>query len=237
MAFQAEWYEKKQDGSLGDEDVGVMPDVYARNDALNEQCKQLSSQLAKARKTAETAKATWAKFRQERDYHRMHHRRVVQEKDRLRKDMARLREHIRKNEPLFEAMRGKYEHASKERMMMKLERDRHRSRAKALAEQLHQWESSTSLDGTLKAVAVNGGGGGGGVNRKKKGNTASSASLKSTASTSSKAASKRGGAGVGGGVDSVLPPDERVNPYLARRFEPAPVERMRLVKTFQVGAV
>lgn len=37
------------------------------------------------------AKSTWDKLRKERDFHRMHHRRVVQEKNALLVDMKRLK--------------------------------------------------------------------------------------------------------------------------------------------------
>ena len=43
----------------------------------------LREELEKARTVAAKAKESWDKFRKERDYHRMHHRRVVQEKNKL----------------------------------------------------------------------------------------------------------------------------------------------------------
>ena len=39
------------------------------------------------------ASATWDKFRKERDFHRMHHKRVAQEKNRLISDLQRLKKH------------------------------------------------------------------------------------------------------------------------------------------------
>jgi len=36
----------------------------------------------------------WDKLRKERDHHRMHHRRVVQEKDKLITDLRRLKNHV-----------------------------------------------------------------------------------------------------------------------------------------------
>jgi hypothetical protein len=48
-----------------------------------------------------TAKATstWDKFRKERDFHRMHHKRVGQEKNKLLTDIKRLRKHYSQYEP------------------------------------------------------------------------------------------------------------------------------------------
>ena len=39
------------------------------------------------------ASATWDKFRKERDFHRMHHKRVAQEKNKLLHDMQVLKKH------------------------------------------------------------------------------------------------------------------------------------------------
>ena len=39
------------------------------------------------------ASATWDKFRKERDFHRMHHKRVAQEKNKLILDMQILKKH------------------------------------------------------------------------------------------------------------------------------------------------
>jgi hypothetical protein len=39
------------------------------------------------------ATGSWAQLRKERDFHRMHHKRVAQEKDKLVADVKRLRAH------------------------------------------------------------------------------------------------------------------------------------------------
>merc|ERR1712072_318334 len=92
----------------------------------------------KARMVAEKAKQTWDKFRKERDFHRMHHRRVVQEKNRLIIDLKRLKRHYEQYEPTLTELRHKYEVAMKEKMLMRLERDRFMARAESLQKQLQQ---------------------------------------------------------------------------------------------------
>merc|ERR1719265_1158143 len=71
------------------------------------------------------------KFRKERDFHRMHHRRVVQEKNRLIIDLKRLKRHYEQYEPTLTELRHKYEVAMKEKMLMSLERDRYSSKAES----------------------------------------------------------------------------------------------------------
>lgn len=47
--------------------------------------------MAKYKKAAMDAREAYIKLRKERDYHRMHHKRVVQEKNRLISDVKRLK--------------------------------------------------------------------------------------------------------------------------------------------------
>merc|ERR1712070_1167460 len=79
--FQAEWYELTQKGVLTEEDVGVVPDIYLRNQQMDDNVKYLRTELDKARKIAEHAESMFDNLRKERDFHRMHHKRVVQEKN------------------------------------------------------------------------------------------------------------------------------------------------------------
>jgi hypothetical protein len=51
----------------------------------------LRAELSEARRVAEAASATWDRFRKERDLHRMHHKRVAQEKNKLITDIKRLK--------------------------------------------------------------------------------------------------------------------------------------------------
>lgn len=51
----------------------------------------LRQELAAAREVAARASSTWDKFRKERDFHRMHHKRVAQEKNKLITDIKRLK--------------------------------------------------------------------------------------------------------------------------------------------------
>merc|ERR1719156_68663 len=122
-SFQTEWYEMQQSGKFKDSELQV---VLSRQE------------LEKARMVADKAKQTWDKFRKERDFHRMHHRRVVQEKNRLIVDLKRVKRHYEQYEPTLTELRHKYEVAMKEKMLMRLERDRFVSKAETLQKQLNQ---------------------------------------------------------------------------------------------------
>ena len=99
-----------------------MPDVYAQNQRLEEASALLRVELAQATEVAAKAQSTWDRFRRERDFHRMHHKRVVHEKNRLIVDIKRLRAHYEQYEPTIEELKVKYELAMKEKMLMRLEK-------------------------------------------------------------------------------------------------------------------
>uniref|UniRef100_H2YSK1 Uncharacterized protein n=1 Tax=Ciona savignyi TaxID=51511 RepID=H2YSK1_CIOSA len=99
--FQTEWYEMQQKGQLGEEDTGIVPDAYCSK-----------------------AKETYVQLQKGRDFHRVNHKRVVQEKNRLITDIKRLKKHYTSYEPTLRLLKQKYEIAMKEKMLTKLERDR-----------------------------------------------------------------------------------------------------------------
>jgi hypothetical protein len=140
--FQTEWYEMVQSGKFKDSELAVVPDDYARNQLLYDEVAMSRQELGKARMVAEKAKQTWDKLRKERDFHRMHHRRVVEEKNRLIVDLKRLKRHYEQYQPTLTELRHKYEVAMKEKMLIRLERDRFTTKIEALQKQLMQ----TQLD-------------------------------------------------------------------------------------------
>ena len=66
----------------------------------------------------------YIKLKKERDFHRMHHKRVTQEKNKLIVDMKRLRQHYAMYEPTLKQLKNQYESALREKMLTKLERDK-----------------------------------------------------------------------------------------------------------------
>ncbi|XP_078486906.1 sperm-associated antigen 16 protein [Ciona intestinalis] len=124
QSFQTEWYEMQQKGLLGNEDIGVVPDAYCRNQTLGDEVKRLKSELQKYMTAANKAKDTHVKLQKERDFHRINHKRAVQEKNRLITDIKRLKKHYNSYEPTLRELKHKYELAMKEKMLTKLERDR-----------------------------------------------------------------------------------------------------------------
>jgi len=142
--FESEWYELQMMGKLRKADIEVVPSEYQRTHSMHHQLTHLRTEVEKARFVAEKAKSTWDKFRKERDFHRMHHKRVVQEKNKLLVDLKRLKRHYEQYEPTLTELRHKYEVAMKEKMLMRLERDRLQAKCDSLQKQLAPTTQCTS---------------------------------------------------------------------------------------------
>jgi predicted nuclease with TOPRIM domain len=91
-------------------------------------------------------------LRKERDFHRMHHKRVVQEKNKLIKDLRRLRDHYRHFEPALQETKDKYERLMREKSMLKLDRDKLGTKVTALEQQLDTLNSKTQGGTELSKV-------------------------------------------------------------------------------------
>jgi sperm-associated antigen 16 protein len=102
----------------------VVPDVYQQNQQFAESLSKLRVDVENYKDIAGKARATYDKLRKERDFHRMHHKRVVQEKNKLIYDIKKLKKHYEGYEPTLKQLQHKYEVAMKEKMLTRLERDK-----------------------------------------------------------------------------------------------------------------
>ncbi|XP_057268354.1 sperm-associated antigen 16 protein [Pezoporus wallicus] len=122
--FQTEWYELVQRGLLTAKDIELVPTVYTRNQQLEAENTHLKKDLENYKHAANKAKEAFLKMQKERDFHRMHHKRVVQEKNRLICDMKRLKAHYASYQPVLKQLTEKYQTALRQKMLTTLERDR-----------------------------------------------------------------------------------------------------------------
>jgi hypothetical protein len=144
--FQIEWYETASKGKIDLDSIGQIPDVYIKNQRLEEQATLRQRELDKAKLDAERAKATWDKLRKERDFHKMHHHRVQQEKEKLNKDIEKLKSLHTVYEQKYQELSTKYEAAMKEKMLVRLERDRLHAKTEALNKTLQTMEDKITRD-------------------------------------------------------------------------------------------
>ena len=146
--FQSEWYELKHKNQIATEDIGSVPDIYQHNQQLDSMVKSLRREVNTCRKSVKEVQELYEKLKRERDFHRMHHKRVVQEKSKLVSDLRALKKHYKNYEPIVKILKRKYEVAMKEKMLTKLERDRIAGRLEAVESSLKPNDKGTQA--TLK---------------------------------------------------------------------------------------
>ncbi|KAM5228726.1 sperm-associated antigen 16 protein [Ctenodactylus gundi] len=122
--FQSEWYELIQKGVNENRAVQNVPDVYSQVMALENENKHLKKDLKLFKRAADKAREDLLETQKERDFHRMHHKRVVQEKNKLINDLKGLRLHYASYEPTIRVLHEKHHTLLREKMLASLERDR-----------------------------------------------------------------------------------------------------------------
>uniref|UniRef100_A0A8C6QT73 Sperm-associated antigen 16 protein n=1 Tax=Nannospalax galili TaxID=1026970 RepID=A0A8C6QT73_NANGA len=122
--FQAEWYELIQKGGTDLRSVGTVPDVYSQVMLLENENKNLKRDLKNFKQAADKARKELLKTQKERDFHRMHHKRIVQEKNKLINDLKGLKLHYASYEPTIRVLHEKHHALLKEKMLTSLERDK-----------------------------------------------------------------------------------------------------------------
>ncbi|XP_076835806.1 sperm-associated antigen 16 protein [Brachyhypopomus gauderio] len=133
--FQTEWYEMLQKGLLKTEQFGFVPDVYTHNQLLVNELKNIERERDNHKQAAVQAGDTILKLQKERDFHRLQHKRVIQEKNRLIEDIKRLKKHYASYEPALRQLNKKYQVALRQKMLIAIERDR-------ISNQVHNLDST-----------------------------------------------------------------------------------------------
>eukprot|EP00658_Telonema_sp_P-2_P037968 TRINITY_DN27295_c0_g1_i5.p1 TRINITY_DN27295_c0_g1~~TRINITY_DN27295_c0_g1_i5.p1 ORF type:complete len:435 (+),score=63.34 TRINITY_DN27295_c0_g1_i5:165-1469(+) len=82
--------------------------------------------------------------KRERDFHRANHGRVVQEKEKLVQSLKSLQSHAAHIDPTITELRGKYESLQKDKMLLKLERDKLSARVTSLEEQMKELDGNNA---------------------------------------------------------------------------------------------
>ncbi|XP_066045409.1 sperm-associated antigen 16 protein-like [Chamaea fasciata] len=139
--FQTEWYELIERGVLAAGDAGLVPDVYTHNQQLETEILSLKKELEDCKRSVTKTEEALLKMQKERDFHRMHHKRVVQEKNRLISDMKRLKAHYASYEPMLKQLSEKYQKSMTQKMLISLERDKAMGQVTGLQAALESLES------------------------------------------------------------------------------------------------
>jgi WD40 repeat protein len=136
--FEQEWYQRY--GANPEDEPKHVPDVYLENARLIDRTAELDSEVAKHKEISTKAMTLWERVKKERDLHRMNHHRVMQEKSTMSRDLKRLQSHSMSIEPTVTELRQKYEQCQKEKMLLKLERDKLALRIETLEKNMRELE-------------------------------------------------------------------------------------------------
>lgn len=90
-SFQEEWYEVQELQKNANQDVFDLPDIFIKNQKLEEEIVRIQQELDETKINANKIKLTWEKLKKQKDYHQIHHSRLIQENDRLNKQIEKLR--------------------------------------------------------------------------------------------------------------------------------------------------
>jgi regulator of replication initiation timing len=196
-----------QKGKLSEEDIGTVPDIYTLNQKIDDKMKQMKEDLDKWKSASKFVffgfgtyvfsklQETLEKLKKERDFHRMHHKRVGQEKNKLLNDIKKIKEKYESYKPLAEDWQTKYENIRREKVVLQLEKDKLQKRANEIESEGSRTESPNK---PAKAVEAS---------PSKPPQSAKSVKL---ASTVPPTATKRVGI-----------PDNRVNPFADKTIPPS----------------
>nr|PIM02774.1 WD domain, G-beta repeat-containing protein [Toxoplasma gondii COUG] len=139
--FQTEWYDaqlQKADSdsaTVAKREQWAVPNAFLVNQELQEQVAHLEQEIRRQREIASKALEYFDKFKKERDFHRMHHRRLKQEKEKCTQEIKKLKKKLEDMRPEIETLHGKYKTSIREKMLITIDRDRLAAKVESLNRQ------------------------------------------------------------------------------------------------------
>jgi chromosome segregation ATPase len=101
----------------------AMPNVYRENVQLQDRVAHLLDVVESLRHESVQVQAEMEKLRKERDYHRMHHRRILQDKAGLVGELKREQQRAQQLQSENEVLRNKRAAALRSKMLARIQRD------------------------------------------------------------------------------------------------------------------
>ena len=159
LIFQSEWASLVQSSPSSPPPLDLTPDLHL-NRHLHSQVTSLTSALSASRAETSSLHTRLASLSHQRDFHRLHHRRVLDEKARMERDLRRLEAHYSTYDGLMARMKKEVERGQKERMMTKIDKEKMRAQIRKLEDDLARSQADAKereagiVDATLTQVAA-----------------------------------------------------------------------------------
>uniref|UniRef100_A0A8C1D601 Uncharacterized protein n=2 Tax=Cyprinus carpio TaxID=7962 RepID=A0A8C1D601_CYPCA len=119
--FQIEWFEMGHKGLMKTDVMQLVSDVYTHNQLLDNELKNVQRERNSYKRATFEGGETIVKLQRERDFHSMHQKHVVQEKNRLFEDIKKV---YATCDPALRQLNEKYQAAVWQKMLVSLERDK-----------------------------------------------------------------------------------------------------------------
>uniref|UniRef100_A0A672F5S3 Uncharacterized protein n=1 Tax=Salarias fasciatus TaxID=181472 RepID=A0A672F5S3_SALFA len=137
-SFQAEWYGSAQGLLARTLDTAgnaafFIPDALTHRQLLLSELEAVRRDTEELRAEALAAGQSLLRTQREADFHRLQHRRVSEDKDRLNQELGQLRTHLESLEPALRQLEDKRQAALRQKMLISLQRDRAQSAAGGMA--------------------------------------------------------------------------------------------------------
>uniref|UniRef100_A0A3Q1F082 Sperm-associated antigen 16 protein-like n=1 Tax=Acanthochromis polyacanthus TaxID=80966 RepID=A0A3Q1F082_9TELE len=128
-SFESEWYDSAQkvfSGTLPTPQSGVffLPDASTHQKILRTELETICRETELLRMEVLTAGENLTRMQRERNFHRLQHRRVTDDKNQLKKDLKHLKEHLKSYEPAMKQLEDKHQAALRQKMLLSLQKDR-----------------------------------------------------------------------------------------------------------------
>lgn len=120
--------------------------IFIQNELLRDDFQKTEKITEEVKNSLESANKRIMKLRKERDFYIMHHKRVLQEKETLNKEISKQKKENAKIEALLSEMRNKYENAVKERMLVVLEKEKRDSKIDGLNKYIERLKELLGYD-------------------------------------------------------------------------------------------
>ena len=102
--------------------------------------------MEKEEAKADKAKSTWEKLRKERDFHKTHKNRIEKEKVQISENIKKLQELQYQYEDKIQELNKKYEMTLKEKMLLKLKREKLRKQAAEARRKMREQEEEVARE-------------------------------------------------------------------------------------------
>ncbi|CCW69170.1 unnamed protein product [Phytomonas sp. Hart1] len=146
--FESEWYERFGNHNETEKaPLFIVPDNYVENATLLNRIEELEQNLRRHAELNTKTTKQWLQAKKDCEFHRVHHSRVVQEKNKLSKLLKQAHRHTEGINPTIVELRQRYEAILKSKTLLGFEKEKLEQRVHDLETQISVLQSQQKLKG------------------------------------------------------------------------------------------